>query len=127
MKIAKAAGVYFALVFGIGFVLGIIRTIWVVPLVGVRSAELMEAPLMLFATWIGARWVNREFSLPDRRRRLAVGFWGLVLLLTAEAGMVSIRGMTMGQYISSRDRVSGSIYLALLVIFGGMPWLAGGR
>jgi hypothetical protein len=34
MQIAKAAVLYFALVFGTGFVLGTIRTLWVVPRLG---------------------------------------------------------------------------------------------
>jgi hypothetical protein len=42
----KAGVVYFALVFGAGFVLGTIRTLWVAPRVGVRTAELAEAPMM---------------------------------------------------------------------------------
>jgi len=37
----------FALVFGMGFVLGTIRTLLVVPRVGARTAEQMETPIML--------------------------------------------------------------------------------
>ena len=44
MPILKAGVLYFALVFGAGFVLGTIRTLWVVPRVGTRKAELMETP-----------------------------------------------------------------------------------
>jgi hypothetical protein len=43
MKILKAAVAYFAIVFGAGFVLGPIRILLVVPLVGERVAELLEA------------------------------------------------------------------------------------
>jgi len=56
MPILKAGGLYFALVFGAGFVLGTIRTLWVVPRVGTRMAELMEAPIMLVVTVVAARW-----------------------------------------------------------------------
>lgn len=48
MQMLKAGAVYFALVFGAGFVLGTIRTIWAVPRVprvGTRTAELMEMPI----------------------------------------------------------------------------------
>ena len=44
MSILKAEVLYFALVFGAGFVLGTIRTLWVVPRFGTRMAELMETP-----------------------------------------------------------------------------------
>ena len=55
MQILKAGVIYFAFVFGAGFVLGAIRTLWVVPRVGTRLAELMEAPIMLVVTIIAAR------------------------------------------------------------------------
>jgi hypothetical protein len=47
MQILKAGVLYFALVFGTGFVLGPIRILWVVPRFGARIAELMEAPIMI--------------------------------------------------------------------------------
>jgi hypothetical protein len=50
MQVVKAVVLYFVLVFGAGFVLGTIRTLWVVPLFGTRMAELMEMSLMLAVT-----------------------------------------------------------------------------
>ena len=47
MRIVKAGVLYFALVFGAGFVLGTIRTLWIVPRLGTRMAEMMETPIML--------------------------------------------------------------------------------
>jgi hypothetical protein len=55
MQILKAGVPYFAFVFGVGFVLGTIRTLWVVPRFGARMAELMEAPFMLVVTLVAAR------------------------------------------------------------------------
>jgi hypothetical protein len=57
MQIVKAGVLYFALVFGAGFVLGTIRTLWVVPRFGMRVAELMETPIMLVVTIVAARWI----------------------------------------------------------------------
>jgi hypothetical protein len=39
-KVLKAGALYFALVFGAGFVLGSIRVLWLVPRIGERTAEL---------------------------------------------------------------------------------------
>ena len=57
MQVFKAAVLYFAFVFGAGFVLGTIRTLWVVPRLGTRKAELIETPIMLVVTIVAARWV----------------------------------------------------------------------
>ena len=40
MKLFTPSAVYFAIVFGAGFVFGTIRVMWFVPTVGVRVAEL---------------------------------------------------------------------------------------
>ncbi len=47
MQILRAAVFYFLLVFGAGFLLGIGRVLLIVPLLGERTAELLEMPLML--------------------------------------------------------------------------------
>jgi hypothetical protein len=64
MQTVEAGVLYFALVFGAGFALGTIRTLWVVPRLGTRKAELMEAPIMLVVTIVAARWVVLRFALP---------------------------------------------------------------
>jgi len=38
-----------------------------------------------------------------------------------------VRGLTVGEYLASRDIVSGTAYLALLVVFAVMPLLVGRR
>jgi len=43
MLMLKMGALYFAVVFAAGFILGIICTFWLVPLLGVRLAELFEA------------------------------------------------------------------------------------
>src|SRR2546428_221806 len=49
-QMLRAGVLYFALVFGAGFVLGTIRTLWIVPRLSARMAELMETPIMLVIT-----------------------------------------------------------------------------
>ena len=63
-QILKAGMLYFALVFGAGFVLGTIRTLLVVPRVGTRMAELMEMPIMLVVTIVVSRWVVLRLLVP---------------------------------------------------------------
>jgi hypothetical protein len=123
MRILKAGALYFALVFGAGFVLGTIRTLLVVPFLGIRTAELMEAPIMLVVTILAARWVVRRHSLPPRPAiRLGVGLVALAFLLIAEFTLVlGIEGLTIREYIASRDPAAGTVYVILLGIFAAMP------
>jgi len=81
-----SSAVYFAIVFAAGFVFGTIRVTWLVPMVGVRVAELTELPLMLTVVFFAARWINRRF-LANRHQpsRLTVG-------VTALAGAQIPRG-----------------------------------
>ena len=122
-QILKAGAVYFALVFGAGFALGPIRILWAVPRFGVRTAELMEAPIMLVATVLAARWIVRRFAVPPApSRRLGVGFLALGLMLLAELTFVlRLRGLTVAGYLASRDPVSGTVYFAMLGLFAVMP------
>ena len=62
MHILKASVLYFALVFGAGFLLGTVRTVWVAPRVGTRRAELMEAPIMLVVTCCADRLIEIVFA-----------------------------------------------------------------
>jgi len=94
MQVVKAGVLYFVAVFAGGFVLGAIRTLWVVPRVGTRTAELMEMPIMLAVTIVAARWTVLRLSVPMMSSaRLGMGCIALVLMLVAEFGFVLwIRG-----------------------------------
>ena len=88
MQTIEAGVLYFALVFGAGFVLGTVRTLWVAPRVGARKAELMETPIMLVVTILVCAvdgsasrcasgvvcppWNGRHRPHPPARRRVRV-------------------------------------------------------
>jgi hypothetical protein len=90
---------------------------------------LIEAPIMLAVTILAARWAVRRRAVPPvALQRLGMGLIGLGLLLVAELGVVLlVRGLSVGEYIASRDIVSATVYLALLVVFAVMPLLVGRR
>jgi hypothetical protein len=125
--VTKPAVVYFALVFGTGFALGLIRVPFLVPRIGERYAELLEMPFMLVAIVLAARLVVRRYRL-TRAASLVVGAAALVLLLGAEwlAG-VWLQGRSFADYVADRDPVSGTAYAWMLLIFALMPWIAARR
>ena len=123
MPTLKAALFYFLTVFGAGFLLGPIRVFLLVPKVGVRTAELIEMPIMLAAIYFAARQTNTKFPLPPANR-LALGFSALSLMLAAELTVATtLRGLTIRDALLNRDPVSGTAYYASLAIFALLPRL----
>lgn len=122
----KPALAYFGLVFGAGFALGPVRLLWAVPRFGVRAAELMEVPVMTAVMFFAARWIVRKFAVPPTfSARLAMGLIGLSLMLIAEFGLVlRLRGLSIREYLASRDPASGTAYYMALVVFALMPLFA---
>jgi hypothetical protein len=125
MQTLKAGALYFAVVFGAGFALGTLRVLWVVPRVGTRMAELIEAPAMLAVTVLAARWVVRRFGVPSEwTRRLSMGCIALGFLLIAELALVlGLRGLSVREYFATLDPVAGTVYYVSLGVFAVMPLL----
>lgn len=119
----KAILLYFTMVLGTGFALGVIRVPLLVPRLGERYAELLEMPFMFVVIVLAARHVVRRFKLaPDLAVRLQLGFAALALAVAAELLLATVlQSQSLVQYIASRDPVSGSVYLLLLLVFALMP------
>lgn len=124
MCVLKAAVIYFALIFGAGFALGVIRILWIVPHLGTRIAELMEAPVMLAITILAARWAVRRSAVPPKlSSRLGMACSALFLLLLAEFSLVLyLRDLSISDYFASRDPVSGTVYYEELGRFAVIPY-----
>ena len=124
----KAGLLYFAVVFGAGFLLGPIRLLWAVPRFGVRIAELLEMPVMLVVVIVAARTIVRRLAVPlALASRLGMGAVALALLVGAELALaLSLRGLSPREYIVQQDPVSGVVFLAVLGAFTLMPLLVAG-
>lgn len=122
-KTLTAGLVYFAIVLGTGFVLGVIRVPFLVPRLGERWAELLEMPIMATVIFFASRYVLRRFPEVDSvQRGLVAGFFALAFTVTAELSMaVAFQSRSLSDYIASRDKVSGSVYLFLLLVFALAP------
>lgn len=127
ISVAAAGALYFLLVFAAGFLLGVLRTLFVMPRLGARRAELLESPLMLAVSVAAAWWVSTRLAVPAALpARLAMGLEALALMLLAEFGlMLRLRGVTLKTYLAERDPVSGAVYYILLLVFALLPSLVG--
>jgi hypothetical protein len=127
MLILRAAFTYFAIVFGTGFCLGAVRVSWLVPRLGVRTAELLEMPLMAVAMLLAARYLHRrQLHTTGNASLAAVGFLALALMLVAEILLgVVVLHRSLPQLLTDGDPISGSVYLALLILYALLPLLLG--
>ena len=123
LRTLKAGIAYFSLAFGAGFVMGAIRVPFLVPRLGERLAELIEMPFMFVVIVLAARFITQRFALPATPWvRLGTGLIALALLLAAELLLaVVLQDRSLGEYVGSRDPVSGTVYLAMLALFAAMP------
>ncbi len=123
----KAALTYFLMVFGTGFLLGPIRIFWLVPKVGIRTAELMELPIMMGMIVFSASFINRRFP-GSKREKLLSGLLALGCMVGAELGVaVLLQGRSVWDAFFNRDPVSGTAYYLSLLLFGFMPWILARR
>lgn len=121
----RAGLMYFAMVLSTGFVLGMFRVPILVPRIGERWAELAEMPIMAAVIFFAAGYILRRF--PDIRhpgQSLLAGVLALALTVAAELGLATmLQDQSVAQFIASRDKVSGSVYVVLLLVFAVMPRL----
>jgi len=121
---ATRAGAFYALVvFGVGFILGAIRVLLLVPRLGDTTAVVLEAPLMLVASWFVCRWVierlNMRRAVPARSMMGVAAF--IVLMLAEFALGAAVFGRSWFEQLASYATVAGAIGLVAQVTFALFP------
>lgn len=124
LKTIRAAFVYFAIVLGTGFALGVVRSISR-PTHRKRWAELMEMPRFAAPIFFASGYILRRFpEIQLRGRALVVGLLALALAICVELGLaVFLQSQTLAEYLRKRDKASGCVYLGILATFALMPRL----
>ena len=124
MRITLAMLFYFGSVFGVGFLLGPIRVLWLEPRFGPIIATACEAPFMLLAILVAARWVPRVMNTRrDPKTLVLIGIGSLVLLQIADFTIgFWLRGNSPKEQFVQLLTGQGNIYVVLLALFAIMPW-----
>jgi hypothetical protein len=128
MKRALSAGTaYFLALFTLGFILGTVRVLFVVPRIGLLGAVLLEVPLMLTAAFFLARWVVGRWQVPVAiSARLVMALWFLVLLALFETLLGSAMfGQTLVEQWTALTTPAGLIGLTAQVIAALLPLVVG--
>lgn len=104
-----------------------LREFAVAPVVGRTAAQLIEAPFMIAAVYVAARWVTGRRSPPWPRTALAaVGGIAFGCLVVLEVLLSSLlRGWFLAQWLSHFISIEGAISLALFLLFAAVPMLVG--
>lgn len=120
--VLTAALAYWALVFAVGFALGTLRVTLLAPAIGPFAAVACEVPVMLLASWWGAKVVLRHWPLPDRAARLAMGALALAVLMVAEAALARLAfGQSLSDWTAQLATAPGALGLAGQVVFALIP------
>lgn len=124
-RVLKAAAVYFAVVFGVAFLLGVIRVLLVTPRVGPLAAVMMETPLVLIVSWAAARGTIAHFRIPAAARdRLTLGLIAFALLMAVELALsVLAFGLTPVGYFAAWAAPAGALGFSAQAVFALIPWL----
>jgi len=128
-QIIKAALAYFVTVFGLGFALGTLRVLLIIPRIGETAAVLLELPVMLAASWVAAGWCVKRFAVPARiPARLAMGLLAFALVMAAELALaVLLFGQSPAQHLAAYRHFAGAMGLAAQLGYALFPALRHGR
>lgn len=129
MRILLAALLYFAIVFGVGLLLGPLRVLWLEPWLGRTIAVLCEAPVLLLVMGLAARRVPRRLgTATDPGSLAAIGIGALIMQQIADFAVgIGLRGITPAAQLAYLLTPPGLVYCAALVAFAAMPVLLNAR
>lgn len=119
----RAGALYFAVIFALGFALGTIRVLVLLPRFGETAAVLLEGPVILTASWFTCRFFITTFSVaPLFSARLLMGASALILLLLAEFGL-GVYGFnrSVAEHFAHYATTPGAFGLAGQIVFGLFP------
>jgi hypothetical protein len=121
-RATEAGALYAVIVFLIGFILGTIRVLLLVPRLGETTAVIIESPIMLAASWFVCRWcVNRLDVAATFPARSLMGLVAFLVLMSAEVGMGAPFGRSWVDQLAAYKSPPGAIGLGAQMIFAMVP------
>jgi hypothetical protein len=125
----EAGGAFYAIVvFLVGFILGTIRGLLLAPRLGETTAVIVEAPIMLAASWFVCRWcVDRLNVRRTVAARSLMGLVALVVLMSAEVRLSVVFGRSIADQLAAYGSLARRIGLGAHVIFAMFPVIQGWR
>ncbi len=112
-------------IFALGFVLGTIRTLVLVPRIGALAGVLIEIPIMLTSAFFYSRWlIARQNVIAKFGTLLSGGLLAFAILMCLEYGLgVLVFKQSTASFFSNMKTLPGALGLAAQVVFGLVPVL----
>lgn len=126
-RMLLASTAYVATVFAVGFVLGLLRTLALVPLLGEVGAVMVELPVILTVAWLVCARILRRWP-PAPLPALGMGAIAFLLLMAAEAGLsMLLAGRSMAEHLALYSQLPHQLGLAGQMTFAMFPWVQARR
>jgi len=124
-----AGSAYAVVVYLIGFALGAVRVLVLVPRLGATVSVLLESPLILSASWLICKATVKRFEVPEQiAARVLMGAIALAVLMGWEfAVFVFVFAKSYSAFLPSLSTVPGAIGLAAQLAFATFPALQARR
>jgi hypothetical protein len=128
MKRALRTGtIYFVGVFAAGFVLGVLRTLLLAPLLGPLWAVLIELPVILGIAWLVCTRILRRSPLWPAAAA-GMGAVAFALLMLAESGLsMLLAGRSLAEHLALYAQLPHQLGLAGQLAFAVIPWMQARR
>ena len=124
-KAVFAGFAYVVVIFALGFALGTVRVLVLIPAIGETLAVFLELPVMLAACWVVAGFLTRRFIQPGHGSAgVVMGAVAFALLMLAELVVaVSVFDRSPSEQVSHWLTIAGAAGLSGQIAFAVFPWL----
>lgn len=119
----KAGIAYFAIAYGVGFALGIVRAVGLAPAIGSDLAVYIELPIMLTICWLASHWLIGRFNIIHQlNHRFLMGGLAFALLMVGEFAVSHfVMDRTFANHLASYQQLPAMAGLVAQIIFGLIP------
>ncbi len=116
---------YYLIVFSFAFLMGVLRTLAVAPLIGQTKAVLLEVPIVIAVSWVAARLLLRNISFSVVQLMVS-GTTAFALTMASEAALAkSLQDQNFTDWATSLVSPLGLVGVVAQLIFAVMPLLVG--
>lgn len=113
------AVIYTILVFAIGFGLGVVRNIHIVPKIGKFYAVLLELPFIIGASFLIASFLNSQIFAPNR---IFISIFSLIFLIIIEFLFAHFMfKMSLSKFLNKYKKADGQLGLFGQICFALLP------